>query len=161
MTENEILESGTEMSSTDVDYVAAIQELRNNTVSKTQYDRLRGENKRLLDTLINGGQIDMPVEEKVDVAELRKKLFNKDGNLTNLEYVESALKLREAMIAAGERDPFLPYGDKVSLTSEMIDKANRVAEGLQYCVDQADGDSMMFTSYLQKITKDAPMARRR
>ena len=152
--------SGAEMSETDTDYVAAIQELQNNTVSKAQYEKLRGENKKLLDALVNGQQIEAPNEEKADVSELRKKLFNKDGNLSNLEYVETALKLRNALIDAGERDPFLPYGDRVTVTAEMYDKAQAVADGLQECVDFADGDSGIFTAQLQRITKDILPGRR-
>lgn len=153
--------SGTEMSEAETDYVAAIQELQNNSVSKTQYEKLRSENKKLLDALVNGQQIDLPKEEKPDVDELRKKLFNKDANLSNLEYVETALKLRNALIEKGERDPFLPVGDRVTETAEMYDIAQRVADGLQECVDFADGDSGIFTAQLQRITKDTPIKRRR
>lgn len=152
--------SGTEMSEAETDYVAAIQELQNNSVSKTQYEKLRNENKKLLDALVSGQKIDLPKEEKPDVDELRKKLFNKDANLSNLEYVDTALKLRNALIEKGERDPFLPVGDRVNETAEMYDIAQRVADGLQECVDFADGDSGIFTAQLQRITKDTPIKRK-
>lgn len=153
--------SGTEMSEAETDYVAAIQELQNNSVSKTKYEKLRTENKKLLDALVSGQQIDLPKEEKPNIDELRKKLFNKDANLSNLEYVDTALKLRNALIEKGERDPFLPVGDRVSETAEMYDIAQRVADGLQACVDFAEGDSGIFTAQLQRITKDTPVKRRR
>ena len=153
--------SSEEMLGTDTDYVAAINELKANSVSKTEYSKLRAENKKLLDALVNGQQIDLPKEEPVNVDELRKKLFNKDANLNNLEYVDTALKLRNALIEQGERDPFLPVGDRVSETAEMYDIAQRVADGLQECVDFADGDSGIFTAQLQRITKDTPIKRRR
>lgn len=151
--------SGTEMSEAETDYVAAIQELQNNSVSKLQYEKLRSENKKLLDALVNGQQIDLPKEEKHDVNELRRKLFTTD--LSNLEYVDTALKLRTALMENGERDPFLPYGDKVQETADMYVKAQAVADGLQSCVDFADGDSGIFTAQLQRITKDSPIKRRR
>lgn len=153
--------SGAEMSEAETDYVAAIQELQNNSVSKTQYEKLRTENKKLLDALVSGQKIDLPKEEKPDVDELRKKLFNKDANLSNLEYVDTALKLRNALIEKGERDPFLPVGDRVNETAEMYDIAQRVADGLQECVDFAEGDSGIFTAQLQRITKDNPIKRKR
>lgn len=152
--------SGTEMSEAETDYVAAIQELQNNSVSKTQYEKLRTENKKLLNALVNGQQIDLPKEEKPNIDELRKKLFNKDANLSNLEYVDTALKLRNALIEKGERDPFLPVGDRVNETAEMYDIAQRVADGLQECVDFAEGDSGIFTAQLQRITKDNPIKRK-
>ena len=153
--------SSEEMLDTDTDYVAAINELKANSVSKTEYSKLRAENKKLLDALVNGREIDLPKEEKANVDDLRKKLFNKDANLSNLEYVDTALKLRNALIEKGERDPFLPVGDRVSETAEMYDIAQRVADGLQECVDFADGDSGIFTAQLQRITKDTPIKRRR
>ena len=153
--------SGTEMSDTDTDYVAAIQELQNSTVSKTQYEKLRNENKKLLDALVNGQQIEQPTVEKPSIAKLRHKLFNKDANLSNLEYIDTALMLRDALIENGETDPFLPYGDKVDITNDMRDKAERVAEGLRSCVEFADGDSGIFTAQLQRITKDNMMPKRR
>lgn len=161
MNENLINESGEEMLDTNTDYVAAIQELQNNTVSKDQYQKLRSENKRLLDALVSGQQVDLPKTEKVDVNDLRKKLFNRDTDLSNLEYVETALQLRDALIEAGERDPFLPFGEKVHETAEQHDKANRVAEVLKECVEFADGDSGIFTAELQRRTKEVMPSRRR
>ena len=79
---------------------------------------------------------------------------NKDKTMTNLEYISNALKLRTALLERGERDPFLPYGDKVALTADQYDKANQVATVLQECIDFADGDSGIFTAELQRRTKD-------
>lgn len=154
MDENLINVSGEEMSGTDTDYVTAINELKANTVSKTEYAKLRSENKKLLDALVSGKEIDVPQEKPVDVNELRKKLFNKDSDLSNLEYVDTALQLRNALIEKGERDPFLPIGTHVSETPEMYEKAQNVADLLQDCVDFADGDSGVFTARYQSMVKD-------
>ena len=137
-----------------VDYVSAIQEMKANSVSKTEYQKLRAENKKLLDALVSGEKIDIPEEKPVDVNELRKKLFNKDSQLTNLEYVDTALKLRTALIEKGERDPFLPIGTHVNESPEMYAKAQNVADILQDCVDFADGDSGVFTARYQSLVKD-------
>lgn len=156
MNENEILTSASseEMSGTDTDYVAAINELKANSVSKTEYQKLRAENKKLLDALVSGKEIDVQPEKPVNVNELRKKLFNKDSQMSNLEYVETSLKLRDALIEKGERDPFLPIGTHVNETPEMYDKAQAVADLLQDCVDFADGDSGVFTARYQSMVKD-------
>lgn len=137
------------------DYIQAINELKANTVDKSQYEKLKAENKKLLDSLVSGQtpDTDKPVE-KPDVNELRKKLFNPDNNLSNLEYVDNMLKLRNALIENGERDPFLPIGEKVEITADTIQKAENVATALQDCVDYAEGDSGIFTAQLQRIMKD-------
>ena len=145
-----------------IDYIEAIKEMKQNSVDKAAYNKLREENQQLLNALVSGKEIEMKKEEPVDVNQLRKELFNRDGTLSNLDYVSSALKLRAALIERGERDPFLPYGDKVTLTAEHYDKAESVAAVLQECVDFADGDSGIFTAELQRRTKDVmPMRRGR
>jgi hypothetical protein len=137
------------------DYIQAINDLKANTVDKAQYEKLKAENKKLLDSLISGQtpEITKPVE-KPNVNELRKELFNPENNLSNLEYVENMLKLRNALIENGERDPFLPIGEKVEITSDTVEKAQNVANLLQDCVDMSKGDSGIFTAELQRIMKD-------
>ena len=137
------------------DYIQAINELKANTVDKAQYEKLKAENKKLLDSLISGQtpEIAKPVE-KPDINELRKRLFNPDNNLSNLEYVDSMLKLRNALIESGERDPFLPIGEKVEVSADTVQKANDVANQLQDCVDMSKGDSGIFTAELQRIMRD-------
>lgn len=137
------------------DYIEALKEMKQNSVDRATYDKLKSENKQLLDALVNGKEIEMKKEEPVDIAKLRKDLFNRDKQMSNLEYVSSALKLRDALIEKGERDPFLPYGDKVTLTAEHYDKAETVAAVLKECVEFADGDSGIFTAELQRRTKDS------
>ena len=139
-------------------YIAAIEEMKANTVSRDAYNKLRNENKQLLDALVSGKEIPQEPTPKPSVPELRKKLFC-DENISNLEYVETALSLRDSLIAAGERDPFLPYGDKVDITSEQIATAEKVAAGLKDMVDFAEGDSGVFSAEYQRRVKDISIPR--
>lgn len=152
--ENEISVSTQENVNDSIDYIEALKEMKQNSVTRESYEKLKSENKQLLDALVNGKELEIKREEPADIAKLRKDLFNKDGHMSNLEYVSTALKLRGALIEKGERDPFLPYGDKVNLTAEHYDKAETVAKVLQECVEFADGDSGIFTAELQRRTKD-------
>lgn len=157
-----ISESGTETPDANADYVAAIKELREKTVSKEAYEDLRKKNKDLLSALVNGDKIEENKPTEINVDALREKLFGKGSeNLSNLEYVKTALDLRTELIKRGERDPFLAIGSKVADTAEMHEKAQRVADAFQDCIDYADGDSALFTSRLQRITVDPPFIRRR
>ena len=137
------------------DYIQAINELKANTVDKSQYEKLKAENKKLLDSLVSGQTPDIakPVE-KPDINELRRKLFNSENDLNNLERVETMLKLRNALIENGERDPFLPIGDMAEITSDTIARAENVAAGYQYCVDLAEGDQRVFNAHLERIMSD-------
>lgn len=153
----EQIESGNETGERDNSaYIDAINEMKKTYVPKKQLDDLKAENKQLLDALVNGGQVDLPQEKinKPSIQDLRNKLFKKDNECSNLEYVKNALELRERLIEAGERDPFLPVGDQVNLTADHCDKAQKIADGLQHCVDFADGDSGIFTAEYQRVVKD-------
>lgn len=143
----------------NTDYIAAIKELKENSVDRAKYEALRADNKRLLEAVINGSPVENTVKPQVDIQALRNELFNTE-NQTNLQYVENALKLRTALIESGEQDPFLPHGSKIVPTDEDIATANRVASILQECVDYADGDSAIFTSEVQRRTVDTAPRRK-
>ena len=141
-------------------YIAAIEELKANTVSRDAYNKLRNENKQLLDALVSGKEIPQEPTKAPTPTELRQKLFGGE-DLSNLEYVETALALRNSLIEAGERDPFLPFGEKVDLTSEQIEMAEKVAAGLQEMVEFAEGDSGIFSAEYQRRVKDVALPRGR
>lgn len=153
--------SGEEMSDVDTDYVAAIQELQKTTVSREQYNKLKAENSKLLNALVRGETIEQPKVDKPSIRDLRKKLFQKDAQLSNLDYISTALDLRDQLIDNGERDPFLPYGDRVDTTADHYDTAEKVANVLRECVEFAEGDNGIFTAELQRRTKDTMPIRRR
>ena len=141
--------SGTVVDNTD--YIAAIQELKQNSVEREKYDALRAENKKLLEAVVNGQSVE--AEEVVqfrDPNEIRDELFNQEHN--NLDYVKLMLELRSTLIAKGERDPFLPYGAQITPTAEDYEKAEKVAQIYQECIDYADGDSKLFTQELMRRT---------
>lgn len=141
-------------------YIEAIKEMKANSVSKQAYDKLQDQNKQLLDALINGKEIELPQQkEPVDVNKIRSTLFDEDRPLTNLQYASNALQLRDELLARGERDPFLPYGQNISPTDEDIAKAERVATVMRECVEYADGDSELFTNELMRRTNDAMPAK--
>lgn len=140
----------------NTDYITAIKELKENSVDRSKYDQLKAENKRLLDSIVNGTDIgQVQPQEKKSIDELRTAYLKEDQ--TNLEFVQNTLALREALIEKGEPDPFLPIGNKILPTDEDVATANRVAQVLQECVDYAEGDSDVFTNELQRRTVDIPM----
>lgn len=131
-------------------YLDEINNLKANSVSKEEYDKLRDENSELLKSIVNSRapEKEEPKKPAVDINELRAN-FRKE-NPSNLEYVENALRLRDAVIEQGGTDPFLPQGKKIIPTEQDIEAANRVASVLKECVDYADGDSQLFTNELYR-----------
>ena len=150
--EKTIIETGTDAVD-NTDYIAAIKELKQNSVDRSKYEALRAENKKLLDSIVNGTEIAQPaVEQKKSIGELREAYLKEDQS--NLEYITNTLKLREAIIAEGKPDPFLPIGEQIMPTDEDVKTAEKVANVLQECVDYAEGDSAVFTNELQRRLVD-------
>lgn len=145
--------------STDTDYIEVINNLKANTVSKDIYNKLKDENKRLLESIVNGQQAEVQNTPKISNDQLKKDLFTK--NLSNLEFIEKTLQLRQNIIEEKGEDIFAPDGPQFSFTEDDRRDAQRVADALQSCVDVADGNSAIFTNELQRILKDTPLPNRR
>ena len=161
--EKEISVTGTVEDNTQ-DYLAAIKELKENSVNRSEYDKLRAENKRLIDAVVNGqpGQEEQVVvkHSKVQIDDLRNELFNSPRELNNLEFITKAMELREALMENGEPDPFLPVGKQISPTRDDIEGAEKVAQVYKECIDYAEGDSEVFTNELMRRTRDVKLPRK-
>lgn len=155
--------SGEEQVEDATNYIEAIKEMKKNSVSKEAYDKLMDDNKALLDAIINGKEVPAPAEPKqpADIAALRKKLFStENGDLSNIDYIKTALELRDALIEQQGVDPFLPMGKNISPTAEDMEGSNKLADAFKSCIEYADGDSQLFTQELQRITKNDTFIRR-
>ena len=163
MTEEETSVTGTVEDNTQ-DYLAAIKELKEKSVDRSEYDKLRAENKKLIDAVVNGqpGQEEPAAvkHSKEQIDELRNDLFNSPKELSNLEYVTKAMELREALMENGEPDPFLPYGKQISPTRDDLEGAEKVAQVYRECIDYAEGDSEVFTNELMRRTRDVKLPRK-
>ena len=155
--ENDNKDLRTEAELTNSDYIEAIKTLKETTVEKGAYDALRAENKKLLQALVNGEEIEP--ENKVlseDINTLRQEIFTNDS-LTNLEYWDKVLKLRSALLKRGDEDPFVPQGNKVSATANDYAVAEKVATIMQEMVDNAEGDPNVFLNEYQRRVKDTQL----
>lgn len=161
--EKEISVTGTVEDNTQ-DYLAAIKELKENSVNRSEYDKLRAENKKLIDAVVNGqpGQ-EEPVftkHSREQIDDLRNELFNSPKELNNLEYITKAMELREALMENGEPDPFLPVGKQISPTRDDLEGAEKVAQVYKECIEYAEGDSEVFTNELMRRTRDVKLPRK-
>ena len=150
--EKELNVSGEKVEDMTPDYLAAINELKQNSVNREDYNKLKAENKKLLHSIVNGVPVEVQSPQRKSIEELRAAYLKEDQ--TNLEYISNALKLREALISEGKPDPFLPIGEQILPTDEDVAAANKVASVLQECVDYAEGDSAVFTNELQRRLVD-------
>lgn len=156
--EEEILKENAPVEDMTADYLEVINDLKRNSVSRDEYEKLKAENKKLLNNVVNGQVVEVEQgPEYRDVDVIRDELFNNEHN--NLEYIKLALELRNTLIAKGETDPFLPVGKQISPSREDVEKAELVAQVYQECVDYAEGDSALFTQELMRRTRDVKVRR--
>ena len=162
MNENEMrIAANDQEDDTNLDYISALNEMKKNSVSKDDYQKLKTENKKLLDALIEGKQIETP-NTQVDIDSIRQELYgDRDASIDPLVYVTKTLQLRQAIIDSGADDPAIPTGHMYSPTSLDKETSQKVADVVQECVDVADGNTAVFMSELQRVLKDTPAMRRK
>lgn len=154
LTTSESATNGT-TTETEFDPVQAINELKQNSVSKEEYNKVVSEKNKYLKALIDGNQIaEAQPKEPVDIDALRKDLFGGSKDLTNLEYAQKSLELRDALIERDGVDIFVGRGSKLTPTDYDYEAAQRVADAFKQCIDVAQGDSEIFTRELMRITED-------
>lgn len=141
------------------DYLATIQKLKENSVPRSQYDALKADNKRLLDSIVNGQSEDSSsVKQLRDPDVIRKELFGKEHN--NVDYMTLTLELRDSLIERGEPDPFLPYGSRITPTADDIAEAEKCATVYRECLEYAEGDNDAFTNELMRRTSKGTIIRK-
>lgn len=155
--------SAQEESSPAQDYIQAINELKKNSVSRDEYDSLVAEKKELLNALVNGQTIEQSPEEDqgLSAKDIRDSFFKDGSEMNNYEFVKTALDLREAVLKETGNDIFVAAGNKLTPTQEDYDKAQKVADVFQQCLDYSNGDSELFTNELMRRTNDVQGAFRK
>lgn len=136
-------------------YIEALKEMREKSVPRAEYEKLEKENKQLLQSLVNGepGPTEQQQAEPVNIDELRKDLFTKP--MTNMEYIQKALELRNQLIETQGIDIFVGSGKNFVPTNEDYETAQKVADAFQSCIEIADGNPEVFNRELQRITIDS------
>ena len=135
------------------EYINQIKDLKEKTVSREEYDRIKNDNKELAKALINGTGANIPgitkPEEKPDLDDLRKKLFTKKSK-NDLEYFTNLLALRDGVMADGQPDPFLPINREFRATEQDEADAERIATQIKEAIEYADGDPAVFSNDLRR-----------
>ncbi|MBR5128686.1 MAG: hypothetical protein IKU67_01420 [Firmicutes bacterium] len=156
--EKEKLETTGQGQTEEVQYLLdQIEEMKQNYVPRSELNKQKAMTKQVMEAYTKGKELDLPTKgnEKKDVQKLRNELYGKDsGKLNSVEYIQKTLDLRNALIEAGERDPFIPVGNHAETTTNAIETAERVAIGLQEMIDFAEGDEGIFLAEYQRRVTD-------
>lgn len=141
----------------NTDYIEALKELKQNSVSKDKYDALNEEKKRLLEAIVNGEEAS--AQEKEPTLESRDVYYKKykENNFSNdLEYWDNFLKLRKATIKEYGSDPCVtgsygltPDGGKIDPTYGEADIIAEQMDMIEDFVKKSEGNPIAFESLLQ------------
>lgn len=139
------------------EFIEQAKKRNEESVSKAEYEKVKAERDKVMQYVIDGkGDLDQEgskKEENIDITALKKKLANPD--ISNLEYIETSLKLRQAAIDKGESDPYLPKSGTV--TESDIEQAKKIAKVFEETVKEANGNDAVFRALLEsKIGNDDP-----
>ena len=147
-----------EIQTPEMNYAEVIKNLKATTVSREEYDRVMNENKTLANALATSPakstddeEVELPTDEYIDG--LRKKLFKINGSLSNREFIKTSLDLRDALMARGERDPFLPVNKEYIDNPSDMAAVNNLANGLREIVEYSGNDDALFNSELKRVCR--------
>lgn len=145
----------------NTDYITAIKELKENSVSKDKYDALETEKKRLLEALVNGEELSNQEKEPELGSRLEYYKKYKENNFkNNLEYWDNMVKLRKATIEEYGLDPTVtgsygltPEGDKVEPAYGEAEAMEQQFATIEEMIKEADGNPLLFDALMQSSIK--------
>lgn len=149
MQENENVENN------DTDYIEQIKALKENSVSKDVYLKLKEENKKLIKSLVDGTPVESGEPGAVkpqSIQELTDAFYNGYDKMSNRELTEKILKIREKTLEETGKDLFMPSDKTYIPTQDDVNTVNNLVVALQNCLDIANGNDEVFNRELDRIT---------
>lgn len=130
-------------------YIQTIQELKENSVDRKIYDKLKGERDMLIKSLANGDTLATAESVQVrSLAECKADFLTK--TTSQCEYMEKVLALRDAAMREGQSDPFVAEGHHVKPTAYDYQRAQEIADIYRECLDYAEGDDQVFMNEINR-----------
>lgn len=139
-------------------YIQAIAEMKQNSVSRDSYNKLKEDNKQLLEALINGGQIDIPTAEEQTISaqeaidNFHQLAGRKKGKPLDHEFANEWLKMRGIVLEEKGDDVFLPSNP----TDADYKNAADVEAFLSYLVEVSDGNNEVFEREMNRHLVEYP-----
>ena len=158
MAEENIIDGVVEDANETQKYLDTIAELKKNSVSREEYDKIRNENKTLLENLVNGRTLDAAAEEDSPtptIQELSNKISGEGHeDLLDLDFITSLCNLRDALMERDGVDYAAPTGSQYSADYNDKMSSQKVHDAFRHCIEVADGDNEVFIQEITRITND-------
>lgn len=145
MNENEQREEVVVETDNDLNLLDEMKKLKENSVSKEEYEKERAKNKELMRRLVEGGGQDVKTDDTVDLNKIREDLFtNNAEGLSKREFWQRVLTLRHERLKNEGVDIFLPKGRKTRYTRLDIESANRLDETITQMIEDSEDNPALF-----------------
>ena len=145
----QIIMNPEEVGNENLAYINAIQDLKENSVDRKLYNKMKEERDALIQSLANGETL-TPVgaTQERTLAECREAFTTKTKS--QCQYLENLLALREAAMKEGQPDPFVATGHHVNPNQYTYQRAQEIADIYREVLDYADGDDKVLVNEIQR-----------
>lgn len=135
-------------SNDNIAYINAIQDLKESTVDKKLYNKIREERDALIKSLATGEGTTTVVPEARSLVDCREDY--KNPTASQCVRMERLLALRDAAIREGDPDPFVAVGHHVQPTAYDYQRAEEIADIYKECLEVAEGNDKVFMAEFYK-----------
>ena len=130
-------------------YIQTIQELKENSVDRKIFDKMKSERDMLIKSLANGSTSEASESVQVrSLADCKADFLTK--TTSQCEYMERVLALRDAAMREVQSDPFVAEGHHVKPTAYDYQRAQEIADIYRECLDYAEGDDQIFMNEINR-----------
>ena len=141
----------------NTDYIAAIKELKQNSVPKAKYDSLEAERDKLREALINGLEVETDEEdEHLESSQYYNEKLLKGNFKDDIDAFQTVINFRKATIKEYGKDPMVtgsygrtPEGDILEPAYGEEETIAQQFEILEDLIKEANGNNLYFNQLLQ------------
>lgn len=163
-------ENKNEIETNEKDYLAEIENLKANTVSKEAYDKMKAENAKLIKTIATNQKIEveskkpeMTHEQKVTRhEELANSILKARGkqNIENAKNMIEFRKLTQELYGVDPATAKVMSENPAEDTQRLHERMDKVFDTLEKCVENADGSDKIFNRNLDDAIDRATYPRK-
>lgn len=139
--------------------VDQVKELKENTVSKSDYEKLQSDYNHLFGEYIKSRPSQTEGVVKEPTEEERKAAFQKDcitlatdKHMSNIEKAKLYLRIRDYRLEQGEGDIFLPRSGQPEQRD--VEIAENQAALMKDAIEQAEGSDLRYNAYISDHLRD-------
>lgn len=138
-----------EVETMENDYLKVIEDLKANSVKKEEYDKMLEENRKLLNSIVNGQQIQVAEEEpEIESSDFYRNQI--DHAQTNLDYITAVCNYRDAVLKESGEDIFTLHKPGERVDEFELQAARDTADVFKQCIEDSEGDPKTFNALLQR-----------